>query len=131
MTLRALVLLTLTFFGCHSTSGEPKLAEPSRRLTPLSNEIRWVFASELNVFGFHVYRSIDASGPFERVTEDVIRAASGLEAPRAYEFVDHSIEPGIPYYYFVESLTLDGQAKRVTPIVSAPPKPGPGSEGAD
>ena len=77
--------------------------------------VRWTTASELDNFGFHVYRSRSEEGPFERLTEESIPGAGTTDETNRYEFLDRSVEAGEEYFYFVESISVDGERKRLTP----------------
>ncbi len=102
--------------------GEGKNGDPP----PLANVISWTTASEVDNFGFDVYRADAEEGPFARLTEDIIRGAGTTDMPTEYRFVDDAIEPGREYFYYVESVSLDGERERFTPVIRAPAKPAPG-----
>lgn len=89
---------------------------------PYSNRIKWQTASELNNFGYDVYRGESPDGPFEHLNPEVIAGAGTTDEPTAYEFVDLSIDPHKTYYYYVESVSMNGVRERFTPIGKAPPK---------
>jgi hypothetical protein len=93
------------------------------------NTVRWSTASEVDNFGYDVYRSLSADGPFERLTRDPIPGAGTTDVPQRYSYVDNTIDPHQAYYYYVESISLSGQRERFTPVIRAKPKlPPPGSE---
>ena len=93
---------------------------------PLSNTIRWATASEINNFGYDVYRGASEEGPFERLTADPVPGAGTTDEPQRYEYVDDTIAPDTSYYYYVESIALDGTRERFTPIFKSRPKPASG-----
>jgi hypothetical protein len=86
------------------------------------NTVRWSTASELDNFGFDVYRATRADGPFERLTKDPIAGAVTSDVVHAYSYVDETIDPHQTYFYYVESITLSGVRERFTPVVEAKPK---------
>lgn len=88
----------------------------------LSNTLRWSTASELENFGFDVYRSTSEEGPFERITESPIPGAGTVDEPSRYVFEDESIEPGVVYYYYVESISMAGVRENFTPVIKAKAK---------
>lgn len=99
---------------------EPQAAaEPAE---PISNTLRWSTASEVDNFGFDVYRGDSEDGPFERITETPLAGAGTIDTPSEYEFVDTTIEPGREYFYYVESISLAGVREQFTPIIRAKPK---------
>ena len=97
--------------------------EPASSGTPEPNVVRWGTASEKDNFGFEVYRGRSETGPFERVNPDVIPAAGTTDLPQKYEFSDTNIEAGTVYWYYIESISMSGERKRISPIYSSEPKP--------
>ena len=72
-----------------------------------------------------MYRATDKEGPFKRISEKPIEGAGTSDVPHRYLFVDWQIDPTLTYYYYVESISLAGQRKRMSPIarVAAKIKP--------
>ena len=89
---------------------------------PLVNTIRWTTASEVENFGFDVYRSTSEDGPFERITPEPIPGAGTTDEPQPYVFVDDTIDPTTGYYYYLESISMQGVRERFSPINYSPPK---------
>lgn len=89
---------------------------------PLVNRLKWSTASEVDNFGFDIYRGTSEDGPFERITTRPIQGAGTVDEPRYYEFVDEAIDPGVDYYYYVESISVDGIRETFSPIIRAPAK---------
>jgi hypothetical protein len=87
-----------------------------------TNTLRWKTASEVENFGFDVYRGDAEEGPFERLTETPIPGAGTVDEPQDYVFVDRTIDPRRAYWYYVESISLDGVRERFTPVFRAAPK---------
>jgi len=96
---------------------------------PLENRLKWSTATEVDNFGFDIYRSTSEDGPFDRITSQPIPGAGTVDEPSYYEFVDDTIDPGVDYYYYVESISVDGIRETFSPIIRAPAKH-PSSEGA-
>ncbi len=84
--------------------------------------LKWSTASEVNNFGYDVYRSTNKAGPFKRITEQPVPGAGTTDSPSYYQFVDATIDPREIYYYYIESISLDGVREKFTPIQQAPPK---------
>lgn len=103
---------------------EPQAVEPEAPAAaePISNRLKWSTASEVDNFGFDIYRATSEDGPFERITSQPIPGAGTTDEPRAYEFVDQDIEPGVDYFYYVESISVDGVRETFSPIIRAPAK---------
>lgn len=91
---------------------------------PLRNTIRWKTASEVDNFGFDVYRATAEDGPFERLTSSPVPGAGTVDEPKSYQFADEKIEPGVAYWYYVESISIQGVREKFTPTFKAPVKTG-------
>lgn len=138
MKISAPGLVLILFFlavisGCASTStqdaakssSEASASEatvPTEESEPLTNKLKWSTASEVDNFGFDIYRSAVEDGPFERITQTPMAGAGTVDAPQYYEFVDADIDPTQDYYYYVESISIDGVRERFSPIIKAPAK---------
>lgn len=109
----------------------PALQAPGGEATA-RHALRWTTASEVDTFGFDVYRAELPEGPFEKVTERPILGAGTSDQHHQYRFVDEGVDPDATYYYYVESIGLDGSRERLTPILRAGPKPSvePAASGA-
>ena len=105
-------------------SGEPAVEKPPE---DFNNTIKWSTASELDNFGYDVYRSESEDGPFERLNTEVIEGAGTTDEVTRYQFVDDTIDPHKTYYYYVESISMSGVRERFTPIAKTLPKISPGN----
>ena len=101
---------------------EPEATPAPSPVPPYRNTVRWSTASEVDNFGYDVYRATNADGPFERLTKDPIPGAGTTDEPQKYSFVDDTIDPHQAYYYYVESISLAGERERFTPVIAAKPK---------
>lgn len=139
----ATTLATAALFGACASAGpagsEPTGSEPtgSEPDVPASvpetvenvpdredfkNTIRWKTASEVDNFGFDVYRSESEEGQFVRINPEIIEGAGTSDEPRQYEFVDATIDPHKTYFYYVESISMSGTREKFTPVGKAPAK---------
>ena len=126
----ALVVVTFFFNGCVSTVDETNQAPEAKAESPAepepvedySNTLRWTTASEVNNFGFDVYRSTSEDGPFERITVDLIAGAGTIDEPQSYVYVDTTIDPAKGYFYYVESISLSSVRERFSPVIAIGPK---------
>ena len=100
------------------TSTEDGAEEPET----YANTLRWSTASEVENFGFNVYRGDSEEGPFVRLTEDPIPGAGTTDAPSKYSYADDTIDPRKAYWYYVESISMGGEIERFTPVFRAKPK---------
>ena len=89
---------------------------------PWQHTIRWSTASEVDNFGYDVYRGDSPDGPFVRVTQEPVRGAGTSDEVHRYRFVDETIDPQKTYYYYVESISMSGRRERFTPVGRAKPK---------
>lgn len=87
-----------------------------------ANTLKWRTASEVENFGFDVYRGDLEEGPFERLTASPIPGAGTVDEPSEYSYVDSTIDPRRAYWYYVESIAFDGTRERFTPVFRAKPK---------
>lgn len=114
--------------GSRPEASVPKIEESAPEGEVFKNTIRWSTASEVDNFGFDVYRSESEDGPFVRVNPEVIEGGGTSDEPRHYEFVDVTIDPYKTYFYYVESIAMSGTRERFTPVGKAPAKMGGDSE---
>ena len=111
-----LAVLVALVAGCESP------APVSVPAPELANTLRWLTASERHNFGFDAYRSASEEGPFERITPEPIAGQGTADVRTDYELVDRDIEPGRDYYYYIESISIDGRRRRFTPVIHVPGK---------
>ncbi len=102
----------------------PKLKEAAKP-DWLQNKIRWQTASEVDNFGYDVYRGPKEEGPFAKVTQTPVPGNGTTDEPSAYEYIDDSIEEGVEYWYYVESISISGDREKFTPIFKAKVKTKP------
>ena len=109
------------------TEGRPAESPPAE-VAELKNTLRWKTASEVDNFGFDVYRATSEEGPFERLTAEPIAGAVTTDEPQSYVFEDDTIEAGRVYWYYVESISMGGVREKFTPVFAAKAKGGPTPE---
>ncbi len=113
-----LLLLGLVAGACRSSLEAPAAEDAEA----YSNTVRWSTASELDNFGYDVYRAESPDGPFRRLTEEPVEGAGTSDEVHRYHFVDETIDPTKTYYYYVESVSMSGVRERFTAVGSAKPK---------
>ena len=86
------------------------------------NTVRWSTASEVENFGFDVYRGKREEGPFVRLNSTTIPGSGTSDVPNYYRYVDTSIDPYREYYYYVESISIHGMREKFTPTDRVGPK---------
>src|SRR5262245_17547300 len=104
-------------------------ASPASAASPkaLSNTIKWSTASEVENFGYDVFRGDKEEGPFTKLNSRIIAGAGTVDEPRYYQYVDETIEAGKEYWYYVESVSLAGVREKFTPVFKSKPKAADGS----
>lgn len=100
----------------------PKDAKPMEATVEIKNTIRWATASEVENFGYDVYRGEAEDGPFVRLTPKPIPGAGTSDEPHKYAYVDKDIDPTKDYWYYVESVSYAGVRERFTPVQKAKAK---------
>jgi hypothetical protein len=109
-----------------SPSPAPSSASPSPAGSPspapLANTLKWSTASEVENFGYDVYRADKEDGPFVRINAKPIPGAGTLDEPSFYQYLDSDIDPTKGYFYYVESISLKGVREKFTPVIKAGPK---------
>lgn len=107
-------------------------AAPAEQKAPhpewLRNRIKWQTASEVDNFGYDIYRGPKEEGPFEKITVTPIPGHGTTDEPSQYEYYDEKIEEGVEYWYYVESISIQGDREKFTPIFKAKVKVRPAEE---
>ena len=98
----------------------PETAEEPEE--PLANTLKWTTASEVDNFGFDIYRSLSEDGPFDKITGEPLAGAGTTDEPQKYVFLDEDIDPTRDYYYYIESISLAGIREIFSPVIRAPAK---------
>jgi fibronectin type 3 domain-containing protein len=79
-------------------------------------QLDWQTASELNLVGFNLYRAETLTGERTRLNADQIQALHpGQMVGDHYQYIDQ-IDPGQPYYYWLELVNQNG-ATTTSPIL--------------
>jgi hypothetical protein len=90
--------------------------------SPSPNEIHWTTQSEDVVYGYDIYRSENKAGPFMRLNPETINGAGTTDMPSTYYYADRDIKAGKVYWYYIESIDMSGERKRLTPVYASKPK---------
>ncbi len=98
--------------------------EPAQKPLPedYKNVLRWATASEVDNFGYDIYRGESEDGPFERVTAEPLLGAGTTDETSEYEYLDTTIDPYKAYWYYVESISKAGKRERFTPVFKTEPQ---------
>ena len=88
----------------------------------LANTPRWTTASEIENFGYDVFRGETEEGPFTKLTSSPLAGAGTTDETKKYEFRDDTIDPCKDYWYYVESISTTGVREKFTPVFKAAAK---------
>lgn len=108
-----------------SVSAAAPVGVPTAPAAPYKNTIRWTTASEVDSFGFDVFRGESEDGPFVRLNPKPIPGAGTSDESHSYAWVDETIDPAKEYFYYVESISIDGVREKFTPVNRAKAKLSP------
>lgn len=106
-----LVVLLLVTAGVLAVSAVNGAGSPSVT-------VEWQTGTEVGTVGFHLYRSTSETGPFERVTDELIASSQDPLTGGSYSYVDEDVVSGQTYYYQLEEIDNSGQATRQPTTVS-------------
>jgi predicted secreted Zn-dependent protease len=101
--------------------------------------LKWSSSDETGVYGYILYRAVDAKGPFLRVNARIIprnppsseTGADSAKTKSTYQFVDEGADPALTNYYYIDAIGDSGRKKRLTGVVSKAPKVAPQQDSAD
>ena len=96
--------------------GEQSAVEKDKRL---ANTPRWTTASEVDNFGYDVFRGDKEDGPFTKLNPDPILGAGTTDETKKYEYRDDTIDPCREYWYYIESIDTKGGREKFTPVFKA------------
>ncbi len=73
--------------------------------------VRWTTGMERDTWGFHLWRSSTGErAEARRMTDSLIPARGNTTTGAAYTWIDHTIEPGTTYTYWLEEVEVSGRA---------------------
>ncbi len=78
--------------------------------------LKWGTNSESNNYGFQVYRSADADGPYQLLSQEIIQGAVNSTEHREYSYLDEQVEANKTYYYKLADLDREGGVRFHGPV---------------
>ncbi|MBN2396389.1 MAG: T9SS type A sorting domain-containing protein [Candidatus Atribacteria bacterium] len=111
--------------GCYEQYDDGSLPVTLSSFTALFNEnapqINWTTQSETDNLGYNIYRSVFengySTGNFIQINTDLIDGMGTCTVPTDYQFIDeYPVIEGSTYWYWLESLSLDGDTEIFGPI---------------
>ena len=114
-------LLVIAWLAALGTASAKDADVGIRHATPV---LHWTSKDEKGVYGYIIYRSASADGPFLRVNKRIVPAvrpkpsvsgeAAKLPADSRYEYEDSSANPAKTYYYSIDAVSRTGLSKQLT-----------------
>jgi hypothetical protein len=101
-----------------SPSPSPSPAASPQATSGLKLTLKWSTASEVDNYGFFVHRGDSQDGPFTPRNEKIIPGAGNKDTPSRYVWEDHDVERGKTYYYYLESVSIQGVKEKFSPVTS-------------
>ncbi len=85
--------------------------------TPGGIAVRWETVSEIDNLGFNLYRSQAAGGVYTRLNDTLIPSqAPGSPIGVVYTWLDGAVEPGVTYYFKLETVDVQGSTTLFGPV---------------
>ena len=77
----------------------------------------WETVSELDNAGFNLYRSTSPVAPDQQLNSTLIPSqAPGSGQGASYQWQDFDVDPGVTYYYWLETVALSGGTEMHGPV---------------
>jgi len=115
LTCKVFVFLTLGL-ALFSWPEEVLAQQPTANSESATVIVEWITASELNLAGFNLYRSVHREGPYVRVNDALLPASPDPVTGGSYAYTDTTVTGGVAYFYKLEDLALDGSSTMHGPI---------------
>ena len=71
--------------------------------------IRWRTETQEDNYGFNIYRADKENGDYVRANERIIAGEGSTNVPKEYCYMDTGLERGSVWYYYIESVSLQGK----------------------
>ncbi|HEU5090466.1 MAG TPA: hypothetical protein VFT99_23590, partial [Roseiflexaceae bacterium] len=81
--------------------------------------VTWITGSELNTFGFNLYRGTLADGSDAVQVNGVLITARGRGQGATYQYMDSAARQGVTYFYWLEEVETSGVRQRYGPTRTA------------
>jgi len=85
--------------------------------------LKWSTASELNVLGFVIQRSIEKDGTYQEIesykNNDNLRGSGNSSQMRDYQVIDENVQEGQTFWYKLIELDIDGSQSEFGPIAAS------------
>lgn len=81
--------------------------------------LQWETASEIDMLGYNLYRSLESQGTFDRINPTMITARGTWLQINEYQYIDSNVEPGRSYFYKLASVEINGRETFLGSTISA------------
>jgi hypothetical protein len=71
--------------------------------------IRWRTETQEDNYGFNIYRADKENGDYVRANDKIIAGEGSTNVPHEYCFMDTGLERGSVWFYYIESVSLQGK----------------------
>ncbi len=78
--------------------------------------ITWQTESELNAWGFNIFRSKAKENGYEKINSEIIEASGTTTTPQQYSYTDERVESGQTYFYKLQQVDVDGSNEFYGPV---------------
>jgi hypothetical protein len=78
--------------------------------------LKWETASEINNFGFNIFRSLDSLKNFSKLNSDLILGQGNSSSLHKYDFFDNTVKSNLWYYYYLQSVSFNGEIENYSTI---------------
>jgi hypothetical protein len=78
--------------------------------------LKWETASEINNFGFNIFRSLDSLKNFSKLNSDLILGHGNSSSLHKYDFFDNTVKSNLWYYYYLQSVSFNGEIENYSTI---------------
>ena len=124
-----LLLFSLLIISCSSVSkNEIKNEDNNKTQGEVSKKwgevrLQYKMKTDLNNYGFNIYRGNSESGPFAKVNKDIIKISDTKNTNMDnridhtyFEYVDRPLLLNQTYYYYIDSVLYSGESKNISGI---------------
>ena len=80
-------------------------------------QLNWTTQSETNLLGYNVYRNTNDSNENSLKMNRILISGNNTSSEQNYEFIDEEVSDKTEYYYWLESVDLDGSIMTFGPTV--------------
>lgn len=102
-----------TLAGAQNTPSPAPAGAPEKKVT-----LKWTTASEVDNYGYFVWRGDSEEGTFTQMNKRAIPGAGNSDTPTQYVWEDRDVELNRVYWYYLESVSVQGVREKFSPKMS-------------